>query len=83
MLNPSIVMTDKHKQWVDNHGQLIDYKILLQFKNYPMSVILRSILPSSIEEIQSTFEMVGHIAHFNLKEEMLPYKSIIGELTVS
>ena len=32
-----------------------------------------------IEEIPSSFEIAGHIAHLNLREEALPYKYLIGK----
>lgn len=28
----------------------------------------------------TSFESVGHIAHLNLKDELLPYKHIIGQV---
>lgn len=39
---------------------------------------LRILLPAEITEIPSSFEQVGHIAHLNLREEVLQYKNLIG-----
>lgn len=44
--------------------------------------ILHSILPIIDDEIPSSFTQTGHIAHVNLNEEWLPYKSIIGQVMV-
>ena len=32
-----------------------------------------------IEEVPSSFEAAGHVAHLNLREEALPYKYLIGK----
>jgi tRNA (guanine37-N1)-methyltransferase len=32
-----------------------------------------------VEEIPSSFEVAGHVAHVNLREESLPYKYLIGK----
>ena len=39
----------------------------------------QEILPEGWE-IPSSFESVGHIAHFNLRDEYLPYRHIIGQV---
>ncbi len=31
-------------------------------------------------EVPSAFETVGHIAHLNLREELLPWKHVIGQV---
>jgi len=31
-------------------------------------------------EVPTSFETVGHIAHLNLREELLPFKHIIGQV---
>ena len=43
--------------------------------------VLTRILPTNqnINEIPSSFEIAGHIAHVNLRSEVLPYKYLIGK----
>lgn len=43
----------------------------------PMHV--QRLLPEGIE-VPSSFETVGHIAHLNLREELLPHKHTIGQV---
>ena len=31
-------------------------------------------------EVPSSFESVGHIAHLNIRDELLPYKHVIGQV---
>ncbi len=40
---------------------------------------LQKILPEGVE-IPASFESIGHIAHLNLREEVLQYKYIIGQV---
>ena len=53
--------------------------------------VLRKLLPSTntsnancsqIEEVPSSFEIAGHIAHVNLRSESLPYKYLIGKAII-
>jgi len=32
--------------------------------------------------IPFSFEMIGHIAHLNLRDELLPFKEIIGQVLI-
>ena len=41
--------------------------------------LLQRLLPEGLE-VPSSFETVGHIAHLNLREELLPYKHIVGQV---
>lgn len=41
--------------------------------------VLRSLIPAGIE-VPTSFETIGHIAHLNLKDDQLPYKTLIGQV---
>ncbi|KAK3093536.1 hypothetical protein FSP39_016977 [Pinctada imbricata] len=58
------------------------YNIELQYKNWNYDEVLEAILPDSISEKVGGFALVGHIAHLNLKEDLLPYKNLIGEVII-
>lgn len=55
------------------------HEVLLDYQHYSADVILRELLPPEVE-VPTSFETVGHIARLTLREEHLPYKSIIGEV---
>lgn len=58
-----------------------EYTLKLSYNFWRVEEILSSILPDSLhDEIPTSFTIVGHIAHLNLKEEYLPYKEIIGQV---
>jgi tRNA G37 N-methylase Trm5 len=40
---------------------------------------VQRVLPADVE-VPTSFETVGHIAHFNLRPEQLPYRKIIGQV---
>ena len=40
---------------------------------------LQKALPG-MTELPSSFESVGHIAHLNLRDELLPHKQLIAEV---
>jgi tRNA G37 N-methylase Trm5 len=40
--------------------------------------ILKQLLPESALPLPSSYEQIGHVAHFNLKEKHLPFKHLIG-----
>lgn len=46
-----------------------------------MQSLLQRLLPEGVE-VPTSFEMIGHIAHLNLREEQLPYKALIGSVIV-
>lgn len=51
----------------------------VDYSYWPAHTVLQRLLPEGIE-VPSSFETVGHIAHVNLREELLAYKHIIGQV---
>eukprot|EP00596_Hydrurales_sp_CCMP1899_P004341 CAMPEP_0119047926 /NCGR_PEP_ID=MMETSP1177-20130426/55813_1 /TAXON_ID=2985 /ORGANISM="Ochromonas sp, Strain CCMP1899" /LENGTH=234 /DNA_ID=CAMNT_0007023115 /DNA_START=241 /DNA_END=942 /DNA_ORIENTATION=- len=66
--------------YVQNDGIPEAYNLGITYDNVAVEDILRRLLPDSITEIPSSFEQVGHIAHLNLREEVLEYKYLIGSV---
>lgn len=53
----------------------------LSYKNWGHETILDAILPYTDRNLTVTsFSLIGHIVHLNLKDELLEYKDIIGQV---
>ncbi|KAI9331963.1 guanine(37)-N1-methyltransferase [Obelidium mucronatum] len=85
LLNHNITSSEslpsKVKEFVESHNAEVisDYPLKLDYEYWTADQILRSILPEELN-IPSSFELIGHIAHMNLRSEYLPYKRIVGEV---
>jgi tRNA (guanine37-N1)-methyltransferase len=64
---------------VENNGIPEIFILKVSYENIAVEDVLRKILPAEVVEIPSSFEQVGHIAHLNLREEVLQYKKLIGK----
>ncbi|XP_049780257.1 tRNA (guanine(37)-N1)-methyltransferase [Schistocerca cancellata] len=53
--------------------------IMLNFDNWKAEVLLKSVLPSDLEPLTS-YSIIGHIIHVNIREHLYPFKIIIGEI---
>ncbi|GAM17751.1 hypothetical protein SAMD00019534_009260, partial [Acytostelium subglobosum LB1] len=62
-----------------NKIEVVDHKVDLNYNNFTYEEVMRSVLPENLP-IPHAFERIGHIAHLNLKAELLPYKSVIGQI---
>lgn len=51
----------------------------LSYENWSANEILKSVLPVG-EEGLSSFSRIGHIVHLNLRDHLLPYKQLIGQV---
>jgi len=59
--------------------RFIPFKFIKTFYDFTTHEILKRLLPPTVT-IPTSFETVGHIAHFNLIEDQLPYKHLIGQV---
>lgn len=62
-----------------NHVTSITHPVTLGIQHFSCEQILRRLLPENIT-VPTSFETIGHIAHLNLKDEHMPFKSLIGEV---
>ena len=58
--------------------ELQHYELQLTYHNLKTEEVLEAVLPQG-QDVTSSFSRVGHIAHMNLRDHQLPYKSLIGE----
>ncbi|KAI9846304.1 MAG: tRNA(m(1)G37)methyltransferase [Thelocarpon superellum] len=59
--------------------KVIPYSLKLNYDHWTYYDIMSSILPEDEqEELPSSFSIVGHIAHLNLREQYLAFKSLIA-----
>ncbi|GER24884.1 tRNA (guanine(37)-N1)-methyltransferase [Striga asiatica] len=59
--------------------QVVPYSFTLGYSYWSVDHILKQILPPGIE-VPSSFETIGHIAHLNIADELLPYKDVIAKV---
>lgn len=62
-------------------SDFIPHNLRLEYENYKEDEIFKAVLPEGKEGC-SSYSRIGHIIHLNLKEHLLPYKHLIGEVMV-
>ncbi|KAI1285190.1 tRNA (guanine(37)-N1)-methyltransferase [Halotydeus destructor] len=55
--------------------------IELTYDHFKVEDIFRKVLPENSQGL-SSFSIIGHIIHLNLKDELIPYKHFIGEVLI-
>ncbi|KAK7103350.1 tRNA (guanine(37)-N1)-methyltransferase-like [Littorina saxatilis] len=55
------------------------FDVDLGYDNWTAAELLRAVLPAESEGV-SSYSIIGHIAHLNLKSEVMDYKHLIGEV---
>lgn len=56
-----------------------EHTISLSYDDWTSDEVLKCLLPHGCE-VPSSMEQIGQIAHLNLRDELLPYKYIIGKV---
>ncbi|XP_073048673.1 tRNA (guanine(37)-N(1))-methyltransferase 2 isoform X1 [Primulina eburnea] len=59
--------------------QVVPYSFTLGYSYWSADYVLKQILPLGVE-VPSSFETIGHIAHLNITDELLPYKDVIAKV---
>ncbi|XP_052183154.1 tRNA (guanine(37)-N1)-methyltransferase 2-like isoform X1 [Diospyros lotus] len=59
--------------------EVVPYSLTLGYSYWGADHVLKQILPPGLE-IPSSFETIGHIAHLNISDELLPYKDVIAKV---
>ena len=54
-----------------------EYEVKLTYDNWTCHDILHAVIPENV----SGYTSVGHICHFNLRDEVLQYKNLIGKIS--
>ena len=68
------------KQLLNEGCQKSQFQLTFTYNDWTVDEVLRELLP--VKEIPSAFEIVGHIAHVNLKEDLLPFQHIVGKVII-
>ncbi|XP_074341377.1 tRNA (guanine(37)-N(1))-methyltransferase 2-like isoform X2 [Apium graveolens] len=59
--------------------EVVPYSMTLGYSYWSADHVLKHILPPGLTA-QTSFETIGHIAHLNISEELLPYKDVIAKV---
>ncbi|KAL3139888.1 hypothetical protein ABBQ38_004182 [Trebouxia sp. C0009 RCD-2024] len=59
---------------------VVQHTIHIGYDQMSADEVIRRVVPEGIQEVTHAFESIGHIAHLNLRDALLPYKHIIGQV---
>jgi len=74
-----ILFADEIPTKLEEIGAKIFYEVHLGYEDYTFEEVLRKLLPESVDP-PASFESIGHIAHFNLRDEVWEYRHVIGQV---
>merc|ERR1719266_956787 len=77
-------ITDEEKRQISEicEGKFGEMEHVLNYTNYTFSEAVKHILPEDMESL-SSLQIVGHISYVNLRDELLPYKEVIGQIMLN
>nr|XP_012143208.1 PREDICTED: FAD synthase-like isoform X2 [Megachile rotundata] len=83
-LNPFIIkcfkdFMENEREYLEGYVYFGTTKVVLNYDNWTAYDMLKAILPEGID-IPTSYSLIGHILHLNLRDAHLPYKSIIGQI---
>lgn len=67
------------KEYDINEKNFDLFDITLTYDNFKFDTIFKAVLPEN-EEIVSSFSHIGHIIHLNLRDHLLEYRGLIGQV---
>ncbi|CAO3627566.1 unnamed protein product [Cunninghamella echinulata] len=74
-------LAPENKKLIEEEGlDIVKHTITLDYSYWTTEQILHSVIPPTVKEIPSSYTQVGHIAHMNLREELYPWKQLIGQV---
>lgn len=54
-------------------------ELTLTYENFRCDEVIKAVIPDDLEPVTS-YSRIGHIVHLNLRDHLLPYKSLIGQI---
>ncbi|KAJ2064578.1 tRNA(m(1)G37)methyltransferase [Coemansia sp. S146] len=88
LLRPEITSTaldegsDRLRALVRENGwETLTHDVTMDYDNWSADDILKAVLPDPTQA-PTAYEQIGHIAHMNLRDEYLEYKTIIGQVII-
>lgn len=85
LLNPdSDDLTESDRQQIIEafNGTFGQSEYELNIDNYSYAEAIKFVIPEDEEGVSAT-QIVGHITHINLRDHLLPYKQVIGEIILN
>jgi hypothetical protein len=75
-------MPEAERAWCVEQGCTVGvHPLVLGYELLSVEQVLRALIPTEVAaEVPSSFETAGHVAHLNLREEVLPWKRTIGQV---
>ncbi len=61
-------------------GTAMLHRTVFGYAELTMEEALRKMMPAHVEQVPSSFEAVGHVAHVNLRDEARPYRRLVGRV---